>query len=350
MGYHRDPSKLAGISPFDGEMRRRVWLNIFQIDALMSYQMGFPSMIPTEFCDTEIPRNLEYSDLNVDMKALPPSKPLSENTPVLYTIVKASVMGVFKKIVANTQSLTVPAYSKTIELDTEMEDVYGRIPEQLKGRDVNHSFIDHPCLIWNRCTIELLYLKGLIILHRRYINYELQSPEFEFSRRACAEAALKIVTRQVDIHKACSPGGRLCEDRWMFLSLPVHDFLLAAVVICLDLSVRMRSPQQNLPESTDRQQLAAREYRALQESQRIWVLSSAASPEAHLAALALDLMIRKVAENDAGLLLLSNDASLRDTDLSNNSELPYAGAMSQMIDGSESVDWVSTRERGLCNT
>jgi hypothetical protein len=62
MGYHRDPKHLVGISVFDGEMRRRVWLNLVQIEALMSYQLGFPSMIPSEFCDTEVPRNLEYSE------------------------------------------------------------------------------------------------------------------------------------------------------------------------------------------------------------------------------------------------------------------------------------------------
>lgn len=62
MGYHRDPKHLAGISVFEGEMRRRVWLNLVQIEALMSYQLGFPSMIPSEFCDTEVPRNLEYSE------------------------------------------------------------------------------------------------------------------------------------------------------------------------------------------------------------------------------------------------------------------------------------------------
>jgi hypothetical protein len=345
MGYHRDPSSLAGISPFNGEMRRRVWLNIFQVDALMSFQMGFPSMIPTEFCDTEVPRNLEYSDLYVDMTALPPSRPLSEHTPVLYTIVKAGVMGVFKKIVAHTQSLSIPAYEKTIALDTEMNQVYSMVPDPLKRRDVNRSFIDHSSLIFQRCTIELLYLKGLIVLHRRYISYELQSPSFEHSRYACVVAALDILSRQADLHKACESGGRLYEDRWMIFSLPVHDFLLAAMVICLDLSVRMRSPRGVSSEVGDYQQLAGREYRALQTSQRIWALNSVASPEAHIAALALDLMIKKVAENDVGLFAL-HDVSSVDKNLVVDSELPYADAMSQMIDGSESIDWVSSQEPG----
>jgi hypothetical protein len=347
MGYHRDPSNLAGISPFDGEMRRRVWLNIFQVDALVSFQMGFPSMIPTEFCDTEVPRNLEHSDLYVGMTALPPSRPLSEDTPVLYTIVKAGVMGVFKKIVAHTQSLSVPAYDKTIALDTEMNQIYSAVPEPLKRRDVNRSFIDHACLICQRCTIEVLYLKGLIVLHRRYITYELQSPKFEPSRRACVVAALDILARQADLHKACEPGGRLYEDRWMVFTLPAHDFLLAAMVVCLDLSVRMRSRMGASNEGNDYQQLAGREYRALQTSQRIWATNSAASPEAHIAALSIDLMIKKVAENDIGLFLV-HDVSSGVTDPVVDSELPYAGAMSQMIDGSEIIDWVSSsKSRGI---
>jgi hypothetical protein len=343
LGYHRDPTKLTGISVFDGEMRRRVWLNIFQLDALLSFQMGFPSMIPTEFCDTEAPRNLEYSDLYVGMTTLPASRPLSENTPVLYIVVKAGVMAVFKKIVAHTQCLSVPTYDKTLSLDTEMNMVYGMVPDGLKRQDINRSFIDPPVTIWQRCTLELLYLKGLIVLHRRYINYEMQSSIYERSRLACVEAALDILSRQADLHSACQPGGRLYEDRWMFVSLPVQDFLLAAMVICLDLSVQIRSRREAVLEGRDYQQLLGREYRALQTSQRIWALSSANLSEAHIAALALDLMIRKVSESDVSLFFI-HDILPGDKAVTADSELPYAGAVSQMMDGTEDIDWVSSRE------
>ncbi|KAK7978076.1 hypothetical protein PG996_004122 [Apiospora saccharicola] len=339
MGYHRDPSKLAGISPYDGEMRRRVWLNIVQVDALMSYQNGYPSMIPTEYCDTTVPRNLEDSDLRVDMEVLPPSRPLNEQTPVLYVIVKAGVMAVFKRIVAHTQSISVKPYTQTLLLDEDMNKAYSAVPDLLRRRDINQCFLDHAVLIWQRCTVELLYLKGLIVLHRRYINYEQQSPDYEPSRRACVQAALELLARQAEVHEACAPSGRLYEDRWIFAALPVHDFLLAAMVVSLDLSVRMRSGGQQMSSSaTEYQQLAGKEYRALQVSQRIWAASSAASPEANIAALALDLMIKKVAENDPGLFL-AYDIELEQMDFASNAELPYAGAVSQMIDGSGIIDW-----------
>lgn len=276
------------------------------------------------------------------MAILPPARPLSVQTAVRYSVAKHTVMSVFKKIVAHTQSLAVPAherYKRTAALHSEITEAYNGLPEALRRRDINRSFLDPSGLIAERCTIEILFLKALIVLHRRYISYERQSLEPDPSRRACIEAALDLLCRQADLHQACEPGGRLHEDRWMFLSLPAHDFLLAAMVVCLDLSVSMRS-RGAIDESTDHKQLRGREYRALQTSRDIWAVNSSNSPEAHVATLALDLMIRKVAENDDSVLIV--DASRHeDLSLSFETEFQYAGAMSQMIDGSDNVDWVS---------
>ncbi|EHK22864.1 uncharacterized protein TRIVIDRAFT_191511 [Trichoderma virens Gv29-8] len=327
MGYHHDPDGLPGMSVFDGEMRRRVWHNIFQVDALMSFQMGFPSMIPTEFCDTKVPRNLQFSDLDIGMTALPPGRPLFENTPIRYPIAKSGIMAVFKKIVAHSQSLALPTYDNTIMLDNEMREAYSALPEILRGRDVGRSFMDPSSIIFERCTLEMLYLKGLIVLHRRYISYEVDSRRFEHSRRTCAEAALDILARQADLSQASQPGGRLYDDRWMVSSLTMHDFLLAAMVICLDLSVRLRRPLSISVPGRDDDPLTGREYHALQTSQKIWASNSQTSSDARLAALALGLMIQKVAEKDARHIPPSD------------MDLPYAGPMSQMIDGTEGLDW-----------
>ena len=367
MGYHRDPDNLVGISPFQGEMRRRVWLNIFQVDALMSYQLGFPSMIPTEFCDCKVPRNLEYSDFRADAAELPPSRPLTEHTTVLYTIVKAEVMRVFKKIVEHTQSLSIPPYERVGLLHSEMKQAYESVPDSLKSRDVAKSgFLDQSSLIWQRCTIEMLHLKGLIILHRRFISYGLQSVEYDPSRRACIEAALDILHRQADVYRACEPGGRLYDDRWMGAAIQIHDFLLAAMVICLHLSVKMRFKRDNLLSGGkyDDSALNQRQFEALKVSKQIFE-GAKSSPEARKAALAIGLMIKRVAssrrldKDDHNLIDRFSEPQDSDTDpfsgsnsadhnlmmeVSLDQGLPYADSLSHMMDGSEDIDWVSHQE------
>ncbi|KAJ5920406.1 hypothetical protein N7516_011264 [Penicillium verrucosum] len=338
MGYHRDPSTFPGTTtPFDSEMRRRVWLQIFQLDALLSFQLGLPSMIPAECCDTHVPRNLNDSDLQVRMSALPPSRPSSEYTPFLYFTSKAGVMSIFKKIVAHAISLATPSYSRTLTLDAEMRGAYSLLPDSLKRRDTNQSLMDSSEMILNRCNIELLYLKGLVVLHRRYIRYEHQDAKFETSRRFCVEAALEILARQVDLHQAFQPGGRLHEDQWMLSSLTIHDFLLAAMVICLDISVRLESHTTAFVDERADHGFVSREIAALKTSQRIWAANSHRSPESRIASLALDLMARKVAERQA-TFSCDQPAFMEISQVS--PELPYMEPMSEMIDGSETLDWL----------
>ena len=337
MGYHRDPSTMPGISPFEAEMRRRVWINIFQVDALLSFQMGFPSMIPTEYCDTQPPRNLEYSDLRADMPALPPPRPPTDDTPVLYIITKVTVMALFKRIVAHTQSLASPTYDKTIALDLEAREVYARVPDLLQRRDVARCLLDTPTRILERCNLELLHLKGLVVLHRRFVSYEPATPSFEASRRACAEAALDILARQADLHRAAQPGGRLYDDRWMLASMMAHDFLLAAMVLCLDLSVRLRF-------GTVEDDVARRAFVALQTSREVWAATSVLSPEAGTATFALDLMLRKVSEKNAKTVAVQPHVvpmAVEEMGSVGEMGLPYEELMSDVIDGARTPDWVS---------
>jgi hypothetical protein len=339
MGYHRDPSKLPDVSCFDGEMRRRVWLNIYQLDALGSFQVGFPKMIASENCDAEVPGNYEWSDLEVDMTTLPPPRPMTHNTPVRYTIAKAPIMEVFKKIIAHTQMLIPATYDKTITLDFEMREAIGNLPDSFKPRDVSQAIMDDSTLIWGRINVELLSYKGIIVLHRRYLKHEFRVPKYETSRKYCVEAALSTLARQADISEATKPGGRLYEDRWRMNSLTTQDFLLAAMVICLDLSVRAgvktgKHKHEKLPDDD----LVAKEYLALQVSHGIWAAGAAFSPEANIAARATEVMMKTIPGHHVAACARENPTYFESTQ---PAELPYAEPMMEMIDGSEAIDWVS---------
>jgi hypothetical protein len=339
MGYHRDSKIHSSISPFEGEMRRRLWAIIYQLDVVMSFQLGLPSMIPSDYCDTEAPRNLNFSDFSQDTDVLPPSRPLSDHTPVLFSIVKGRIMGVFKKIVAHTQSLSPPPLETTIMLDIEMRDTYNNLPSNFKMIPVNRSFMDVSSIIMERCYIELLYLKGIVVLHRRFINTDTSNLICANFRQTCLNAAMDILSRQADLHQASQPGGQLYEDRWMVTSLMVHDFLLAAMVVCLELTVHMRSTAGSSTEP--RNAGFAKQFEALQTSHMIWNSRNSESKEAHTAAQVLGLMIQTVKDDSVNKSPGSSFAHTNDM-LFEDCNLPYAKPVTEMIDGSEILNWVCT--------
>lgn len=338
MGYHRDSRHHSSISPFEGEMRRRLWAVIYSLDVMMSFQLGLPSMIPSEYCDTEAPSNLIFSDFTPEIAVLPPARPLSDHTSVLFTIAKGKIMGVFKKIVAHTQSLSPPPLETTIILDMELRETYNNLPSNLRMIPVSRSFMDTSSTIMERCCIELFYLKGIVVLHRRFLSRDTSDLKYSKFRRVCLDAAMSILSRQTELYQASQPGGQLYDDQWMVSSLTAHDFLLAAMVVCLELTMHMRTATE--PRNAE----FARQFEVLQTSHIIWTSRNPESKEARTAAQALELMIRTVKDDSAQSS--SNSGSPHANGLpSKDCNLPYAKPVTEMIDGSENLNWVSSIQK-----
>jgi len=83
-GYHRDPSHNLNITPFEGELRRRLWAAVNQMEVLFSVMVGVPKSFIYAHCDTKLPSNLYDDELFEEMKELPQSRPLEEATDISF--------------------------------------------------------------------------------------------------------------------------------------------------------------------------------------------------------------------------------------------------------------------------
>lgn len=235
MGYHRDPSNFDGISPFHGEMRRRVFHVLSTMDTIISFAIGLPTALRSLESDVENPRNLLDADFSPKITALPKERPHSEITPALYTIVMSRVCKVFGEAHELAGKLKLPQYSYIMALNKRLDAAYDRVPEGLRVRPVEDSITDDPVLIMSRYNIELLYQKTRIVLHRMYLTAGQSDARYAESQRICLEAALELLQCQNTIFHACQPGGQLNKVWWYLSSLCTYDFLLAAMVLCLEL-------------------------------------------------------------------------------------------------------------------
>jgi hypothetical protein len=307
MGYHRDASQLPQAggtasskqSPFEDEMRRRLWVTIYQVDALASFQMGLPSMIPSESCDALLPRNLDDSDFGPDSQVLPDARPMTEHTTILYTLVKAPIMRVFKKIVSHVQPPHKPDYDTTRALDAELRARYAAIPDSYRYKPISRSFTDSPAFIMCRLSIELLYQKGIIVLHRQFLTdpHHTAAAAAMQSRRACVDAALTILNRQEELQKARQPSGQLHDARWMLSVLTTSDFILAGMVVCLDMLVQARLTRRSSGNmgGISEEELETK-INAIRKAQKMWEASASSSTEARIADRALGATLQRVEE------------------------------------------------------
>ncbi|KAJ3939039.1 uncharacterized protein N0V96_011154 [Colletotrichum fioriniae] len=278
-GMHRDPSHFKGMSVFEGEMRKRLWTIVTEIDVLIAFQFGLPSNVQSQYFDTGLPRNLHDRDFDEATVKLPPERPMTEveRTPVMYTIVKSRLVVVFSDIVSRMASRSSPDYGEVLRLDERLERAHEEIPPVLRDRSFTLSVEDTVDLIMQRLWIELMYLKARIVLHRRYFTLGRKDIRFAHSRFACINAATKILEIQFNVNEEYKPGGRLSRDRWFVSSLSTHDFLLADMMLCLELSHLLRPEGRNtIGIHIDKEPLLS----ILQASRDIWKSNRKDSSEA----------------------------------------------------------------------
>lgn len=296
MGYHRDPKPFPSISPFQGEMRRRVWSYVRQADVLFSFQIGLPSMIRSVDCDTVLPRNIYDDEINEDTKELPPSRPRSAPTPISYMIAKAELAFVFGQVVERSQSLNACSYEEVMKLDANLREARAQIPAHLRLRPLEESAMDPAALITQRFNLSILYNKGQCVLHRKFLDRARGNPRYAPSRRTCIDASMELLHHQVTLHYESHPGGRLHNMQWALTSLTAHDFLLAAMIVSLELyygsqEYAAKKSASDLYWGFERRREM---IRALEASKNIWKESNDQCIEAYKASEMLTVMLAQI--------------------------------------------------------
>ncbi|KAG9203544.1 hypothetical protein G6514_002562 [Epicoccum nigrum] len=249
-GLHRDPAPYPGISVFQGEMRRRVWACIRSFDLLFSAQAGLPPIMRPRDTNTDVPRNLYDDELVEDMKVLPTSRPETEATPTLFLINRTRLIYKLGEAVELTDSLTCSSYEEVMKLDAQARELHDGISPHLRMRSMDDSARDTSTLIMQRFTLDLLFLKIICVLHRKYLAYARVHARFSYSRTAVIDASMTMLRHQATLHRECQPGGRLRNVKWFISSLTTVDFLLAAMIVSSDLYHTIKSGHQGRSSSS----------------------------------------------------------------------------------------------------
>ncbi|MCJ1246583.1 hypothetical protein MMC30_003792 [Trapelia coarctata] len=228
MGYHRDPKFFPSISPFEGEIRRRVWMAIWMKDVLTSCQLGLPSMLRPEEVDVELPRYLYEEELFEDMQELPPSRSPDEPTLVTYMINKHHLLQVFVKVMHYVNGTKEHTYSQVLALNEELCTARAMIPPHLQLQGTEHASTPRMITL-QRMQLQLFYHKAICVLNRRFLTVPGARTRFSCPRRMCIESAMGLLAIQARMH-----GSNL---KWWHFSLTNSDFLLGSVIVCLVLHV-----------------------------------------------------------------------------------------------------------------
>lgn len=204
-----------------------------QIELLVSFHMGLPSMLQGIETDTKTPSNLQDEDFDEDSTVLPPERPSTDHTQMTYPINKTKILKVFAQIARQAHSLSPPEYNDVLKLDAILQDTWGALPGFMRVRPLDECVGDAPVLLIQRFGLAAIYNKCRCVLHRRYLAEPIPNKDHNYSRQQGIDAALSLLESQRVIWKASKPGNVLSSMSWFLSSLAVHDYLLAAMIVYL---------------------------------------------------------------------------------------------------------------------
>ncbi|RAL16191.1 Zn(II)2Cys6 transcription factor [Aspergillus homomorphus CBS 101889] len=254
MGYHRDPSHSSSISLMQAEYRRRTWLSVTSMDDMTSFGTGLPRAMSGIYTDTMEPRNLHDWELSDDAVNIPPSRPLTEPTPVTYLIVKGRLCRAIGRVADLNSNPTPTSYESVLEIDNLLYVAYDDFPPHMKPtHHLEQSQTSSPRALYANLNLWSMYHRAMCTLHRKFMARAKTNRHFKFSRDRCISSALALLSSQQDLAR-----------QWYQFSHTRQTLTFAAMVLFLELELIRK-----FPESEDAFEHAAL-IQALETSVAFW--------------------------------------------------------------------------------
>ncbi|KAI8951274.1 hypothetical protein F4801DRAFT_589821 [Xylaria longipes] len=199
LGLHIDPRQHLSLTPFESELRRRLWLTVLELTAITSLNSTFPLLLvagdyhvplPSNIADYKLgktesesetarDRTSKHEELGCSLQLLL-AKSLRLRTQIIHELNDSSREAIYEKVVAQSNSLQAHCRELATALQPE-ETTRDEEDAPVVASSFHHKFLD-------------TYFRRLILfLHRPFANQARQDHRFLLSRKTCLESSLIMV-------------------------------------------------------------------------------------------------------------------------------------------------------------
>lgn len=207
MGFHRDPKNLPGISPFLGEMRRRLWITVLELSLQSSLDSGGSPLISAEDWDTIPPGNYDDEQLTEMMGhqtdsgtavglQLPQPKAMTTYTQTSCAIALHKSFPVRLAIATIVNDFrTELSYHKTLQLNTELSAACRNLTTILSSYGPSHGDGRSRPSAFQIRILEQMTQRFFLVLNQVWLRDAQSDARYYFSRKVMVETALRLMRR-----------------------------------------------------------------------------------------------------------------------------------------------------------
>lgn len=166
LGIHRDGERF-GLSPFETEMRRRLWWQICAIDVRASEDHGSDFFIVEQSFDTKLPLNINDEDISPDMTQPPVER--EGKTEMMFDLIRYTVSTTVRRL---SYAPPGPGPCRKVNASITLQDKETLIDElnhYLDKKYLIYCKVKEDALDWVAATVSRLILgKMWLIVHHPF--------------------------------------------------------------------------------------------------------------------------------------------------------------------------------------
>jgi hypothetical protein len=223
LGLQRDGTHFEHLSPFDIEMRRRVWWAVCNLDLRACEDQGTDLMITSDSFDTKIPLNINDADISPESSQMPAER--EDVTDMSFTRINAGWCDITKKIMSHGVKNSSSGLQEQTRLLSEIYQSYENAYLQYTTESDNIA-------CWVGVTIARLVMAKMTLIV--YLPVLFSSPSAEFS----AEVRTKLLVAAIEVaeyNHALNAETASRKWRWVFQT---HTHWHAIVYLMIEVSRR----------------------------------------------------------------------------------------------------------------
>lgn len=227
LGLHRDGSHLEHLTPFDVQMRRRVWWTVCMLDTRAAEDQGTDLAIPIGSFDTKPPLNINESDLDPHSTSWPSER--EGITDMTFARVIAGVMEIHRSLMTRTDKNNVA------DLEARSRLVNG-VFEKFEHEYLRYAVEAGNLLYWLTATVARLVMAKLLLISFLPILFSDPSEHAsDDTRHKLLRAAIEVA----EYNHALNSETALKQFRWVYQT---HTHWYSVVYMMLELARRPWSP------------------------------------------------------------------------------------------------------------
>ncbi|RKK43738.1 hypothetical protein BFJ67_g9487 [Fusarium oxysporum f. sp. cepae] len=234
--YHVDGGDyLQALTPFQVEMRRRIWYYLQYYDVLLSLEHGLPPLIHEDTYSVGHPTNVTDDEFDEETKVIFAS-PVTEANAALPCVYMSRLLPILRNIIRHALGFKTCNYTDALFLKSQLEAWYRSIPLCLRVHSIKDACLTNTTFTaLQRILFQLIYNTGIALIYRPFLNImSLENRYCETALDMSRKNALRSIEVYIEVDQEMQRGGRLYNDPQVKANLPVNDFFITMIMAPLE--------------------------------------------------------------------------------------------------------------------